>query len=104
MVQRYGWRGSSADGRGGEAIPGSMQRTTRWVLRRLWLGAVVAGVLIAVLAQPKAEPAPGEDALVLAADTALGDAMRNGDKSVARRLLSLQFTYADENGKLHERK
>jgi hypothetical protein len=85
-------------------MPGAMRRTTRWVLRRLWLGAVVVGVLIAVRAQPKAEPAPGEDALVLAADTTLSDAMRGGDKSVARRLLALQFTYTDENGKLHERK
>jgi hypothetical protein len=85
-------------------MPGAMRRTTRWILRRLWPGAVAAGLLIAVLAQPRAEPAPGEAALVLAADTTLGDAMRNGDKSVARRLLSLQFTYADENGKLHERK
>jgi hypothetical protein len=73
-------------------------------MQRFWLGAFVAGVLIAVLTEPRAQPAPGEEALVLAADTALGDAMRSGDKSVARRLLSLQFTYADENGQIHERK
>jgi hypothetical protein len=62
-------------------------------------------LLIAVLAQPKAQPAPAsEDALVLDADQALRDAVRGGDKSVARRLLSLQFAFVDENGKIHERK
>ena len=60
-------------------MPGAMRRTTRWILRRLWPGAVAAVVLIAVLAEPRAEPAPGEAALVLAADTTLGDAMRAGD-------------------------
>jgi hypothetical protein len=41
---------------------------------------------------------------VLEADQALGAAMRGDDKSVARRLLSLQFTFVDANGKIHERK
>jgi hypothetical protein len=30
--------------------------------------------------------------------------MRGGDKSAARRLLSLQFTFVDADGKIHERK
>jgi hypothetical protein len=34
----------------------------------------------------------------------LADAMRNGDKSAARRLLSLQFTFTDHDGKIHARK
>jgi hypothetical protein len=77
----------------------------RSAMQRWWLGIVIAGLLIAVLAQPKAQPAPAnEDALVLEADLALRDAVRGGDKSVARRLLSLQFTFVDENGKIHERK
>jgi hypothetical protein len=77
----------------------------RSAMQRWWLGIVIAGLLIAVLAQPKAQPAPAnEDALVLAADQALSAAMRAGDKTVARRLLSLQFTYVDGSGKLHERK
>jgi hypothetical protein len=77
----------------------------RSAMQRWWLGIVIAGLLIAVLAQPKAQPAPAnEDALVLEADQALRDAVRGGDKSVARRLLSLQFTFVDENGKIHERK
>lgn len=81
-----------------------MQRAIRRAARRFWLGAFVAATLIAVIAAVRAQPAPGEDAAVLAADGALGEAVRSGDKSSARRLLSLQFTYVDQNGKLHERK
>ncbi len=78
----------------------------QWAAQRWWLGAFVAGLLHRDrLAEPRAAAQPaGEDALVLAADTALGAAMRADDKSAARRLLSLQFTYVDENGKIHERK
>jgi hypothetical protein len=77
----------------------------RSAMQRWWLGIVIAGLLIAVLAQPRAQPAPAnEDALVLEADLALSAAMRAGDKSVVRRLLSLQFTYIDGSGKLYERK
>ena len=79
-------RGSAAEMRKRGDVPGAMRRTTRWILQRFWLGALVAGVLIAVLAKPKAESAPADDTLVLAADTALGEAMRSGDKSQARRL------------------
>jgi ketosteroid isomerase-like protein len=77
-----------------------MQRVTQ----RFWRAALAAGLLVAVLVAPRAEPAPGEDQLVLAADTALADAMRAGDKSAVRRLLSLEFTYTDANGALHGRK
>ncbi len=76
----------------------------RRIIRRFWLGVFVAGVLSAVFTAPRAQPAPGEDAAVVAADMALGAAMRAGDKSMARRLLSLEFTYTDENGQIHERK
>lgn len=69
-----------------------------------FFSVLAVGALSAVLAKPKAQPAPGEDANVLAADMALGHAMRAGDKSAARRLLSLEFTYTDQNGKRHERK
>ena len=62
------------------------------------------GLLTAVLAETRAQPAPDEGAAVLTADQMLADAMRGGDKSVARRLLSLQFTIADEDGKIHTRK
>jgi hypothetical protein len=83
-----------------------MRGATRLVMQRWWLGMLVAAMIIAVLAEPKAQPAPpgGDDALMLSADAALGAAMRAGDKSIARRLLSLQFSFVDENGKVHERK
>jgi hypothetical protein len=73
-------------------------------MQRWWLGLFVAGLLATVLAETRAQPAPGEDALVLDADRALGDALRAGDKSAARRLLSLQFTFVDSAGKINERK
>jgi hypothetical protein len=76
----------------------------RSATQRWWLGLVVAAALIAVLAELRAQTAPSEDALVLEADKALGGALRGDDKSVARRLLSLQFTFVDANGKIHERK
>jgi len=76
----------------------------RSALRRWWLGVLVGGVLIAILAELKAQPAPTEEAAVLAADQALGAAMRGGETSVARKLFSLQFTYVDADGKVHERK
>ncbi len=81
-----------------------MRRIGRSAMRRFWLGALVAGLLIAILAETRAQQAPGEDATVGAGDGALADAIRAGDKSAARRLLSLQFTFVDENGKLLERK
>jgi hypothetical protein len=82
-----------------------MRGAVKLVVQRWWLvGVLVAGVLIAVLAEPKAQPAPSDDTLVLDADQALGTAMLAGDKSIARRLLSLQFTFVDDNGKIHERK
>src|SRR6202030_75504 len=85
----------------GRSFPGGVMRsaTQRW-----WLGLFVAAALIAVLAELRAQTAPSEDALVLEADQALGAALRGDDKSVARKLLSLQFTFVDANGKIHERK
>lgn len=73
-------------------------------MQRRWLGVIVAGVVVAALAELRAQPAPSEEAAVLAADQALSTAMRGGDKSVARKLLSLQFTFVDADGKIHERK
>jgi hypothetical protein len=81
-----------------------MQRATRVLQRWLWLGAVAMLLLIAVLAESRAQPASGEEALVSTAQKALDDALRAGDKSAARKLLSLQFTFADANGKIFQRK
>ena len=73
-------------------------------MQRWWLGVLVAGALIGVFAELRAQTAPGEDALVLQADQALGTALRADDKSAARKLLSLQFTFVDADGKVHDRK
>ena len=76
----------------------------RSATQRRWLGLFVAAALIAVLAELRAQTAPSEDALLLEADQALGAALRGDDKSIARKLLSLQFTFVDANGKIHERR
>jgi hypothetical protein len=76
----------------------------RSATQRWWLGLFAAAALVAVFAELRAQTAPSEDALVLDADQALGAAMRADDKSVVRKLLSLQFTFVDANGKIHERK
>jgi hypothetical protein len=82
---------------------GSVRPAVRWS----GLGVIAAGVLIAVFAlpksQPKARPAALDD-VVLAADQALGAAMHTGDRASARRLLTLQFTYVDADGKVHSRR
>jgi hypothetical protein len=85
------------------AVRRARERDKQPVLQRFCFGMLVLVVLLAAFARSRAEPA-GEDTLVLAADTSLSDAMRAGDRSVARKLLSLQFTYTDENGEIHERK
>jgi hypothetical protein len=62
------------------------------------------GALVLTKAQPKVVPVATEDTLVLAADTALGDAMRGGDRTATRRLLALQFSLVDASGKIYTRK
>jgi Domain of unknown function (DUF4440) len=82
----------------------SLRPSGRW----LWFVALIVAVSIAAFiapkAQPKAPPAAVDEAAVLAADTALANAMRGGDKSAARRLLALQFSFVDAAGKLYARK
>lgn len=80
------------------------RRTGFLSLQLIGLGALVVAVLIAVLAELKAQPAPNDNALVSAAVARLGKSFRAGDKSAARKLLSLQFSFVDENGKRHSRK
>jgi hypothetical protein len=90
------------------ATPAALRRTLQHTKRWGWLGAVAIGALIAVFAvsksQSKAQPGARDEAVVLAADEALGQAMRSGDKTIARRLLSLQFTFVDAGGKIHGRR
>jgi Domain of unknown function (DUF4440) len=77
---------------------------SRRAVRCCGLAVLAAGLLTAILAETRAQPAPDEGSSVLAADKSLADAMRGGDKSAVRRLLSLQFTFTDEDGRIHNRR
>jgi hypothetical protein len=81
-----------------------MSGATRPAIQRWLLGVLGVGALVALAADSRAQPAPTDEALVLAADESLSGAMRAGDKSIVRKSLSLQFTFVDENGKVFERK
>jgi hypothetical protein len=85
-----------------------MRRARRFGSRRavrcLGLALLAVSLATVVLVQTRAQTVAGEDPALLAADTALNDAMRGADRSVARRLLSLQFTYTDEGGRAYSRK
>lgn len=87
--------------RGESAASGS---AVRWGGLVALVGAVLIAAFAFSKAQPKAPPVAGDDAPVLAADAALGDAMRSGDKAAARRLLALQFSLVDADGKIYARK
>ncbi len=94
------------------AMSGAVKRgeSVRMGSAARWGGlvALVVVVLVAAFAfskaQPKSQPIAGDDAAVLAADAALGDARRAGDKAAARRLLALQFNLVDADGKVYARK
>src|SRR5580692_7264224 len=81
-----------------------MLGATRPAIQRWMLGMLGAGALVAIVAQSRAQTPSGDEALVLAADESLSAALRAGDKNVARKILSLQFTFVDENGKIFERR
>jgi len=94
----------ATQGRRALALAAALRPAMRWG----WPIALAAGVSIAAFAlpraQPRAQPAGGDDAPVLAGESALGDAMRGGDKAAARRLLALQFSFVDADGKIYARK
>jgi hypothetical protein len=73
-------------------------------VRRVGLAALAVSLLTLVLAETRAQPALDDAASVLTYDRLLADSMRGGDKSAARRLLSLQFTYTDESGRAYSRR
>jgi hypothetical protein len=77
---------------------------SRTAVRRCGFAALAVGVLSAVFAETRAQPALDQSAVVLTSNQWLADAVHNGNKSAARRLLSLQFTFMDEDGKIHARK
>jgi len=70
-------------------------------VRCLALALLAVTLAVVALVETRAQPAAGENPALLAADTALNDAMRGADRSTARRLLSLQFTYTDESGRAY---
>jgi hypothetical protein len=84
-------------------------RITRWISgfgspRLLLTAALTGAFFLAIAGEGRSEPAAGDETQVLAADTALGEALRAEDKGAVRRLLTLQFTYADARGRIYERK
>jgi hypothetical protein len=91
-------RGKSA------AIVATLRLAMQWGLP----GALVAGVFVAAFAFPgmqsTAQTIPVDEAPVFAADTALGEAARAGDRTAARRLLALQFSFVDADGNSRVRK
>jgi Domain of unknown function (DUF4440) len=93
---------------GSAAAPSPMGAGLRAAIRWGGLVVIVAGVLVSAFAllkaQPKAQLIAIDDAPLLAVDKALGDAVRAGDKAAARRLLALQFSFVDADGKSHTRK
>jgi len=81
------------------------ERAVRCLVRCLALAVLAVSLATVVLVETRAQPAAaGEEPALLAADTALSDALRGADRSTARRLLSLQFTYTDESGRAYSRK
>jgi hypothetical protein len=74
---------------------------SRRAVRHLALALLAASLVTAHIVRTRAQSA---EELVATADRALADAMRTGDRSVARRLLALQFSYTDAAGKEYSRR
>jgi hypothetical protein len=72
----------------------------RRAVRRLALALLAACLVTAHIVRTRAQSA---EESVATADRALADALRTGDRTSARKLLSLQFTYTDESGRAYSR-
>ncbi len=72
----------------------------RQAVRGLALVLLAATLVAAHIIRTRAQSA---EEVVAAADQALADAMHSGDRALARRLLSLQFSYTDEAGRVYSR-
>jgi hypothetical protein len=72
----------------------------RRAVRRLALALLAACLVTAHIVRTRAQSA---EESVAAADRALADALRTGDRTSARKLLSLQFNYTDESGRAYSR-
>jgi hypothetical protein len=73
---------------------------SRQAVRRLALALLAASLVIAHIVRTRAQSA---EESVAAADRALADVLRTGDRTIARKLLSLQFSYTDEAGRAYSR-
>jgi hypothetical protein len=76
------------------------QLASRRAVRGLALALLAASVVTAHVVRTRAQSA---EESVAVADRALADAMRTGDRTIARKLLSLQFGYTDEAGRAYSR-
>jgi Domain of unknown function (DUF4440) len=79
----------------------AMELASRRAVRRLALALLAASLVTVHIIRTRAQSA---EEFVAAADRALADAMRTADRSTARRLLSLQFSYTDEAGRAYSRR
>jgi Domain of unknown function (DUF4440) len=106
--QEQGLQKAVTSGAGQEGKPSDAAASLRPTGRWLWFVALIIAVLIVAFvapkAQPKAPPPAVDEAAVRGADAALANAMRAGNRSVARRLLALQFAFVDAAGRLYVRK
>lgn len=73
---------------------------SRRAVRRLALALLAVSLVAAHIVRTRAQSA---EESVAAADRALADALRTGDRTMARKLLSLQFGYIDETGRAYSR-
>ena len=73
---------------------------SRQVVRRRVLALLAASLVTAHIVRTRAQSV---EQSVAAADRALADALRTGDRTIARKLLSLQFSYIDEAGRAYSR-
>jgi Domain of unknown function (DUF4440) len=73
---------------------------SRRAVRCLALALLAASLVTAHIVRTRAQSA---EESVMAADRALADALRTGDRTIARKLLSLQFSYTDEAGRAYSR-
>ena len=73
---------------------------SRRAVRRLALALLAASLVTAHIVRTRAQLA---EESVAAAERALADALRTGDRTIARKLLSLQFGYTDEAGRTYSR-
>ncbi len=73
---------------------------SRRAVRGIALALLAASLVTAQIIRTRAQSA---EEFVAAADRALADAMRGADRTAARKLLALQFSYTDEAGRTYSR-